>query len=173
MHDAERLTGLVPQLVRRVQTIEHLARDRDRDLGGEAPLEPRERAEQRRERRAVHVLHREEVGAVIFAQLLHVHDVGVLDAGAQERLVDEHPDERGVGRQMRVHHLHRDVPREARGAAAAREEERRHPARLETGDDLVVADAAADVDGHAPASISVRKGGAPAAGVLRAKGETC
>jgi hypothetical protein len=146
MDDAEQATAVVGERVRGLEAIGDAHRDPHRELGREAALEPRQRTEQRGERAPVHVLHHEEVGARGLAELLDVHHVRVDDLRAELRLLDEHPDEAGIAREVRVDHLDRDVPGEPRGARAAREKERRHPARLEARDDLVVADARPDVD---------------------------
>ena len=86
---------------------------------------------------AVHVLHREEQRPADVAEVLHVHDVRVVDLRAQGRFVDEHAHELVLASEVRVDDLQRDGTREAGGAVAPREIELRHAPGLEPRDDAV------------------------------------
>ena len=66
------------------------------------------RADEARARRPVDVLHRHVELAVVLAEVEHLHDVRVPQAGAHPRLVDEHRGEVGVARELREDALDRD-----------------------------------------------------------------
>ena len=75
------------------------------------------------------------------ADLEDGHDVRVVDARGEARLVEEHLDELGLLREVRVQPLDRDEALEAGDAREAREEHRRHAAAGELGDELVAVEA--------------------------------
>ena len=97
MDDAEGRAVEVAELVGVVQALEHLGRD-VRDEGLAQSLSPRDQPrEQRLERLALEVLHGDEV-PVRLADLVGVDDVGVVQAGCEAGLVEEHLDVRVVVR---------------------------------------------------------------------------
>src|SRR5262249_14751174 len=61
------------------------------------------------------------------------HDVRVMDARREARLVEEHPDELTVLGEVRVQPLHRDDAAEALLAEEARHVHTRHPAMCDRG----------------------------------------
>jgi hypothetical protein len=140
MHEVQLLAVVVGGLVRGVEPGGDLRRDPHGHVRREPLPLVGERAQQVRERDAVHVLHREEVRPAIFAELLDVHDVRVRDANGEVRFVDEHPPELRRLVQVRVNHLDGDVSREPRRAETLGQVERRHASGPETLDDLVVPD---------------------------------
>jgi hypothetical protein len=91
MDERDELAVIVGRLVRRVQALRDARRDRDGDERAQASLHRPEHPHQVRERAAVHVLHHEEVRVVDLAEILDVHDVRVIDARRDQRLVEEHP----------------------------------------------------------------------------------
>ncbi len=66
----------------------------------------------RDERLALHVLHHEEELPLRRHDVERRDDVGVADARGEARLVEEHRDELGILRVLRVQPLDRDRPRE-------------------------------------------------------------
>ncbi len=140
MDDAEELAARAAGLVSGVEPIGHLHRDVNRDLGVHPTPALGQGGQELPEGDAPNVLHDQEVPSVALPQLFDVDDVGVRDPGGEERLVDEHPDEGRVLGEVLVDDLYRDVLGEPGRPEAAAQEERRHPARLELRDDLVVTD---------------------------------
>ena len=86
-------------------------------------------ADEARARRAVDVLHRHVELAVLLAEVEHLDDVRVAEAGADARLVDEHRDEVRVAGELRQDALDRDDLLEAVRPGAPRQVDLRHPAR--------------------------------------------
>jgi hypothetical protein len=64
-----------------------------------------------------------------------------MDARGEARLVEEHLDELGLAREVRMKPLDRDEPLEARHAGETSEEDRRHTAARELGDELEAVEA--------------------------------
>jgi len=62
--------------------------------------------------------------------------VGVVNARREPRLLEEHLDELGLARQVRMQALDGDEPLEAANAGETRQVHRGHPARRELGDQL-------------------------------------
>src|SRR5688572_30146532 len=87
----------------------------------------------------MHVLHHQEVQALLLAQLFHAHHVRVLDARAEQRLVHEEADEHFVAGEVRMDDLDGDVLREPSRPNSTAEIQRTHAARFELCEDLVVA----------------------------------
>lgn len=86
------------------------------------------RAEELRQRLAVHVLHHQHELAVLRGDVEHGHHVGVMDAPREARLVDEHGDELGILGVLPVEPLHGHHAREPRSAADPAEMHGGHPA---------------------------------------------
>ena len=103
----------VERVVRVVERVEHVARDQRRELGRQPDLRARALAEQREHVEAVDVLHRDVRRVGIGAELEHLDDVAVIELRGDPRLVDEHLDERLVGREVRQDLLDRDQLLEA------------------------------------------------------------
>jgi hypothetical protein len=77
-----------------------------------------------------------------------VHDVGILDARRQTRLVEEHVDERRILGEVRVDDLDRHGLGEARCARATAQVERGHAASAQRREHLVLADSRPRVEHH-------------------------
>src|SRR5215470_6553008 len=67
------------------------------------------------------VLHREEVVAALLADVVDLHDVGVVQRRGETRLVDEHLDDVRIARPLDMDLLDHDVALEALDAGPARE----------------------------------------------------
>src|SRR5262245_50580245 len=67
-----------------------------------------QRTDELEEGRAVHPLEREEVAALVLAELVEPRDVRVADLRGDARLVDEHADEGRIVRGFREHALDGD-----------------------------------------------------------------
>ena len=92
----ERRAALVVRFVRGVQALERAGDDRRDDaLGDRLPAAWRVRLMSWLERLAADVLHDEEELAVRRDDVERGHDVRVLDARREPRLVEEHRDELG------------------------------------------------------------------------------
>ena len=89
-----------------------------------------------REGVALHVLHDEVVALVARPDLEDGDDVRVVDPRGEPRLVEEHLDELGLAREVRVQALDGDEPLKAARAREAPEVHGRHPAGRELGDQL-------------------------------------
>jgi len=68
---------------------------------------------------AVHELHHDEVRVLDVTDVEHLNDVGVVETRAQSRLIQEHPDELLVLREMGSNPLDRDEFLEAGEASPA------------------------------------------------------
>ena len=120
--------------------------------GGSACCCSRRDAREPGERLAVHVLHDEEELAVRRDDVERRDDVRVADARGEARLVEEHRDELGILRELRVQPLDRDRAREADRTEQSAEMDRGHPA---CGDGIVESVSPYDSDllggiAHAP-----------------------
>jgi len=73
------------------------------------------------------VFHRDEVLAVHLTDVVHLHDVLVMKGGDHARLVEEHPDEPRIARELGADPLEHHVALEALDAVAPREQDVRHP----------------------------------------------
>lgn len=101
-----------------------------RDLGADVgDLRCVERAlrEQLADRRALDVLHREEVRAVHDAELVHGHDVRMTELHERVRLAHEELDEARIDRELREDLLHDERLLEAAEASEAGAVHARHP----------------------------------------------
>ena len=87
--------------------------------------------------RAVDELHHDEVAIVGLPDVEDADDVGVAEPCAEPSLVEEHPDEVRVRRQMRKHALDRDLLLEALNASGLPEEHLGHASSLEFLDQVI------------------------------------
>ena len=131
MDDAELAAVLVLRLVRGVQAVEDRRDDRRGDARRDRNLPLLRRLHQLGERLAGDVLHDDEDLALGRDDVERGHDVRVTDAPAEARLVEEHRDELGILRELRMQALDGDGAREADGAAEPSEVDGGHPARGE------------------------------------------
>lgn len=93
MHHTQRLTLLGQSGVRVVQPLARVGHDPQGDVPRH-PLPTRPRAaHDAAQVLAVNELHGDEVGAVLFAELVDLRDVRVVEAGDDLRLVQEHLNE--------------------------------------------------------------------------------
>ena len=134
MDEPERLALLALRVVGGVQAFERARDDADgvarrHPLAALAclPHEPRERL-------SGDVLHDEEQLAVVRDDVERRDDVGVPDARREPGLLEEHRDEVGILREVRMEALDRDGAREPDGSEQARKMDRGHAA----GGDLAV-----------------------------------
>ncbi len=136
VHDAERVVVVVLELVGGVEPREHVDDDAQAHLRRKAQARLRGAREQATERVALHVLHDDVVALVARANLEDGNDVRVVDARGEARLLQEHLDELGLARQVRVQALDGGEALEAADAREAREVHRGHAARRELGHEL-------------------------------------
>ena len=115
MNHVQTAACLVGQVVNVVEREADLARDvsdhRGRQLSTGGPHRP----QHARQRRSLDVLHRQEQHAVVLAELVHLHDVRVVQAAQDLRFVSEHPNELGITPVRRKDAFDDDVAREASG----------------------------------------------------------
>ena len=130
----------VDRVVRVVERVEHVARDQRGELGRQPDLRARTLAQQREHVDAVDELHRDVRRVGVGAELEHLHDVAVIELRGDPRLVDEHLDERLVGREVRQDLLDRDQLLEAVLADQLRLEQLGHAADREAIEDLIPPD---------------------------------
>ena len=126
------------------QALEHPADLRERHLTDERP-----------QRAALDVLHRDVRRAGVLEVVVHGDDVGMAERSGHARLAQEALRERGVRRVERRQLLERD---EAVEVGLAREVDHRHPAAPDLAEDLVAADRLQDVR-HRLTSVSMRVDG--------------
>ncbi len=139
MDDAERVAGGVGRGVRRVQPQQDTVRDARRDLPRASLAGRRAVAKEARERLAVDVFHHEEELVLGRHDIEDRDDVGVADAFAQPRFLEEHRDELGVARVLLVEPLDGHRLRKAGGADRAPEVHGGHAAGRELAVELVSA----------------------------------
>ena len=108
--------------------------DLDRDVDRADRIERRLIADQLLERAARQVLHRDVVGVLERAAVVHADDVGVLQPGGGLSLAPEALDEVGVGREPAVQELQRHL---AAKLLVLGEEHVGHAAGAEARDNLV------------------------------------
>ena len=105
-HDVLRLDVAVDdvQIMRHRQGLAHLRAY----LGHLALVDGAALVDGRLQVASAHELHDDVVRAVVLAPVVHVHDVGALQIRGSGGLLAEALGERGVGGELRQHHLHRD-----------------------------------------------------------------
>ena len=135
MHELERASRRIARLVGVVEPGAHADRDVQRVL--ELELARRRLAQDPAQVLAVHVLHREEVLAVLEADVVDGGDVRVIERRDEARLVEQHPDEALVRGLVPEDALQRDELRESADPVDAREEQLRHPAGAQRSDQHV------------------------------------
>src|SRR5688572_27165842 len=113
MHDAERLALRVATLVRVVQTRRSGRYDRAHDVKRNVAARTRDGRQQLSDILTMDVFHREEVLAVLFADVEHLHDVLVMKTRGEARFVDEHRDETTIACMLGADALEHDVTFEA------------------------------------------------------------
>ncbi len=131
MHDVSERAVVITELVRGVQPFARLLCDvrqhrRATRAIHEDRVRARERARHASEGLTRQVLHRQEVGAVRFAEVEHAADVRVVDPRGDARFVEEHVDELLLLREMRMDELHRHQLLETRESGRARQVHGRH-----------------------------------------------
>ena len=144
MHDRLLRARLVGVLVRVAEAARRLARDvrgHERRHRRRRRLVLRERTQQAQQVLALDVLHDDEELAVLLAELVDLHDVGVREARRDLRLVDEHVDELRILVVRAEDLLDDDGALEAGGAFAARTIHVRHASAAEAGSERVLTEA--------------------------------
>ncbi len=129
----------VAQRVRVGEPGEHLGEDAHVDVERHAVAPGL--AEHGVERLAVEVVHRQEVVPPLDADLVGLHDVGVVEARGEARLVEEHGDEVLVPGELLPEELDDEELVHPHRPGHHREEHRRHAPLPEEGDDPVLSDA--------------------------------
>ena len=113
--------------VRVVQTRSDLRRNEERILQAEAALLLSGALHGCVQVFAVDVLHGEEVAALVFADVVDLHQVRVMQGRRQARFIQEHADDVRVLRDLRQDALEHDDLLESRQPPGAREIDLRHP----------------------------------------------
>ena len=131
----------VSEFVGSVGTTTGLGGEGDGDADGERFAGFDGGDEEVSQRAARDVFHREEGGAVVFAEFVDLHHVGVVNPGDVTRLGNKHVDEALVNRQMREDAFDDDEALEARQLPLKANEDLRHTARRQAIDHLIAADA--------------------------------
>jgi hypothetical protein len=140
VHDAEQVIVIAAQLVRGMQPV---ARGDDQmhcELDRKRALLCAQLPEQQAQGLAADLVHRDEVAAFVFADLVHLHDVRVMNARGDARFVEEHRHERFLTAEVFVDQLDRDQPLESTGPLGATEIQIGHAAFTELGEDAVASD---------------------------------
>ncbi len=141
MNDAQRRAVVARQRVRVVKARARRGADQRRDDRRQRAIAFLElTAQQRCELAALQIFHRQVIRAGRFAEVLHVHDVRVVQLRREPSLIEKHLHELGVGRVLRQHHLHSDDFRETTWTLFAREQQVRHAAAGEGSNDLIRAE---------------------------------
>ena len=117
----------VAQAVDVVQRAAHLARHVSDDRRRRLAVRRAQRAQDARQRRPLDVFERQEQHAVVFAEVVDVDDVGVVQQPQQLGFVDEHANELGVVTVRRENPLDDDVAREPARTQRPRLEHLGHP----------------------------------------------
>lgn len=118
VHEPERSTGLVGELMGRVKPPKSVDGDRYDPLGRAMTRVP---AQQSIERHALHVVHDEIVAAVLLTHVDRAHHVGMMQTRREPRFVLQHVDELAVLREVGMEPLERVEAREAGRTAHARQ----------------------------------------------------
>ena len=130
--DADRAPRLrVGEVVRVRQALEDLAQDPGHQRDRHDPALLGLVLEQRLQVGAMDEVHDDEVGVLALADVEDRHDVGVVQAQAQARLVQEHPDEPLILDQPRKNALDGDLLLEARHRLGLGHIDLGHAARVE------------------------------------------
>ena len=128
MDDPERAPVRVDGLMRRVQALQRVAEDGDRDVRRHALALLGAELEELSERHALDVFHHDAQVRALEHDVQGGNDVRVPNTCREPGLVGEHAREVGIARQMRVHPLDGDGPREADRTAHLPEVHLRHAA---------------------------------------------
>jgi hypothetical protein len=126
MDDVHRLELLVLRFMRGVQTVQHAGQDADRDVDGHRVALLQRAAHELGERLSRDVFHHEKHLALGRRHVDGADHVRMLDARGQARLFQEHLDELGIFRELRMQRLDGDRARETHGPHQAPEMNRRH-----------------------------------------------
>ena len=120
MHDPERPAVVVAQTVRVRQPAQRVGDHAQPDRRAEAA--DAIGAEQGAQREPLDMLHRDEVGAALLADLVGVHEIGVVEPQRQPRLVEEDRELRGIAGELGAGALDHDQLVDPERAARDREE---------------------------------------------------
>jgi hypothetical protein len=160
VHHAQRRAVEVGELVGVLQAAQHL--DQHPQLHLQREVGATEAAEDRGERLALQVLHGHVVPVAVVADLVGLHDVRVVEAGGDARLLEEHGEKVVVVRQLRAQLLDHQQLVEAGHAPGDGEQHARHTALADLGQDAVLADALAHVSLMAASARWARRRWSPA-----------
>ena len=130
VNDAHQLTLVISGSMSRRETQSHAAGHVGRSEGRKTLASAPGRAQQLSQVAAVDVINRHEVGAVDLAEVQELHDVFVLQADGDARLVDEHRDELSVDGIIRKNAFD-DADFGDASRASARQKDLRHAADRE------------------------------------------
>ena len=145
---------MVAQRVRVLEAAQHLARQVRRGGGRHALAARLARAQHVDQVDAVDVLERHVIGAVDLPEVVEPHDVLVIEADGDARLVDEHADELTVGREARQDALDDACALDAARLAARQE----HLGHAADGEELYQLVAAEGAERRRPVGRAVRRG---------------
>ena len=141
VHDAGEAAIRPAVLVRVVERGRRRERDRDAVLERHPALVLGHVREEPAQILAVHVLHREEVLAVLLADVVDVDDVVVVQRRREPRLVEEHLHEPRVARAVVADLLDDHVALEPLDPSHPRQDHLCHSTRREVANELVLAQA--------------------------------
>ncbi len=141
MHDPERRAIGQALLVRVMQAGGGRGDDRDDVFERHPRVLAAHQGEQAARILAMHVLHREEVLAILLADIVDLDDVVMVQRCGEPGLVEEHRDIPDVARLLGADALDHDVALEPLEAARARQEDVGHAALGEPLDHLITTEA--------------------------------
>jgi len=133
VHDVQRRAVELLQVVHVVQALARLRHDARRERRRHADARLHRFLRQARDALAGEVLHRDEDGVVGFTQVVDLHDVRVLEARRESRLVEKHLHELGLFRERRQHALDDLQLRKATQANLPRQKHLGHSTFAELG----------------------------------------
>ena len=137
VHDLQRRAVEIGQRVRVLEAGEHAGQDPEPQRQAQLARTAQQPIEDARQRLAVEVLHRDRQLPVAGQHLVGLHDVRVIEAERQPRLVEEHRHEVGIGGQLGPDPLQDLQPPDAAARVHHREQHLGHAAASDLGDRLV------------------------------------
>ena len=144
MHDVQRPPRLVPGVVRGVQAAQHRRHEADRVTQRERLILPVQVGQQRRERRAVRVVHHQKQLAIRFDHVQRLHHIRMQHPGTELNLVLEASDQPRIIQPARVHTLDGNESRKIRRPSHQRHVHRPHAALGDLREQRIAADPLAD-----------------------------
>ncbi len=137
MHEVERLALVIGELMRVAEPATGLHAQVHRLLEDQGAAHPTADLDDLLEVAAIDELHDQEERVVGGADIEDADDVGVVQPRAEARLVEKHPDEVLVLREVRQNAFDRDALLEALDALRFADIDLRHAARFQALDDAI------------------------------------